>query len=275
MGVHADTDGGPTKSFLVEHKSDPAIRNYYDLSFAKRPAVELYDCQADPDNVNNLADDPKYAQTIKTLSEQLAEYLGKTGDPRFTSQPVKFDEFPYQGEYLERETWSARRVELAEVAKDLTEELDELREEGEDHRAKPLESRLKQFRSILSMVDQILKLEKELEKAEADQNFREVEQIEGRLEALVETVERAKHIGELEGKLAELKVISDDLLGRPAKSASLTLRRLLSGGGWPSTAAWQREWKTRKTFERVDQADRYSPMILTSARFLLRPSHSP
>ena len=211
MGVHADTDGGPTKSFLVEHKSDPAIRKYYDLSFAKRPAVELYDCQADPDNVNNLADDPKYAQTIKTLSEQLAEYLGKTGDPRFTSQPVKFDEFPYQGEYLERETWSARRVELAEVVEDLTEEIDELREEGEDRWAKPLESRLKQFRSILSMVDQVLKLEKELEKAEADQNFSEVEQIEGRLETLVETVERTEHIGELEGKLAELKMISDEL----------------------------------------------------------------
>jgi len=38
MGVHADTDGGPTKSFLIAHKSDPAIRKYYDLSFAKRPA---------------------------------------------------------------------------------------------------------------------------------------------------------------------------------------------------------------------------------------------
>ena len=36
MRIHADTDGGPTKSFLVEHKSDPAIRKYYDLSFAKR-----------------------------------------------------------------------------------------------------------------------------------------------------------------------------------------------------------------------------------------------
>ena len=97
MGIHADTDGGPTKSFLVEHENDPAIRKYYDLSFGKRPAVELYDCQADPDNVNNLADDPKYAQTIKTLSAQLTEYLGKTADPRFTSQPVKFDEFPTKG----------------------------------------------------------------------------------------------------------------------------------------------------------------------------------
>ena len=61
------------------------------------------------------------------------------------------------------------------------------------------------------MVDQVLKLEKELEKAEADQNFSEVEQIEGRLETLVETVERTEHIGELEGKLAELKIISDEL----------------------------------------------------------------
>ncbi len=211
MRVHADTDGGPTKLFLVEHKSDPAMRKYYDLSFAKRPAVELYDCQADPDNVNNLADDPQYAQTIKTLSGQLAEYLAKTGDPRFTSQPVEFDEFPYQAEYLKRDTWSVRRFELAEVVKDLTKEIDDLREEGKDRWSEHLESRREQFRSILSMVDQVLQLEKELKKAEAEQNFREVEQIEGRLEDLGEAIERTEHIGELEGKLAELKMISDEL----------------------------------------------------------------
>ena len=61
------------------------------------------------------------------------------------------------------------------------------------------------------MVDQVLKLEKELEKAEADQNFSEVEQIEGKLETLVEIVERTEHIGEMEGKLAELKVVKDEL----------------------------------------------------------------
>ena len=60
------------------------------------------------------------------------------------------------------------------------------------------------------MVDQVLELEKELEKAEANQNFSDVEQIEGGLETLAETIERTEHIGEMEERLAELKMIGDE-----------------------------------------------------------------
>ncbi len=241
MAVHADTDGGPSKSFLVEHKSDPAIRKYYDLSFAKRPAIELYDCQADPDNVNNLADDPQYAQTIKTLSEQLAEYLGKTGDPRFTSQPVEFDEFPYQGGGLERETWSSGRVELEDVVAELAEEIDALHEEGEekdwsaerrefverieeltreieerryegeDNWAKHLVGRRDYFEGILPMLDEILELEQSLDKAQAGQDFDQAEQFEDKLEGMAEKFWQAERIGEMEGRLSELKVEKDEL----------------------------------------------------------------
>ena len=102
MDVHADCDGGPTKSFLVDNKDDPEVAQYYELCFAQRPAVELYDCQADPDQVNNLAANPQYAKTVETLRKQLTDYLAATADPRFTDAPVKFDDYPYQAGYLKK-----------------------------------------------------------------------------------------------------------------------------------------------------------------------------
>jgi N-sulfoglucosamine sulfohydrolase len=102
MNEHADCDGGPSKSFLVDNREDPEVAKYYKLCFAQRPAVELYDCRADPDQVNNLAAKPKYAKTIDTLRKQLTDYLIATADPRFTDVPVKFAEYSYQGGYLKK-----------------------------------------------------------------------------------------------------------------------------------------------------------------------------
>ena len=50
-------DGSPTKTFLTElSQSDPQYR-YFEMSFGKRPAEELYDIRTDPDCVKNLAND--------------------------------------------------------------------------------------------------------------------------------------------------------------------------------------------------------------------------
>ncbi|HEX7010551.1 MAG TPA: sulfatase [Phycisphaeraceae bacterium] len=102
IGRHPDTDDGPTKSFIIEHRDDPQYRRFYELCFAKRPAQELYDVQADPDQIHNLADDPAYRETAQQLREQLIGYLRQTGDPRFTGGPVMFDEYPYRDERIHR-----------------------------------------------------------------------------------------------------------------------------------------------------------------------------
>ena len=98
---YTDCDNGPTKSFLLEHKDDSQFAKYYALSFAKRPAIELYDCNADPDQVNNLAEDPKHQKTLEKLKTQLTSYLAHTGDPRFTDAPVLFDRYPYRTPYMD------------------------------------------------------------------------------------------------------------------------------------------------------------------------------
>ncbi|VGO22692.1 sulfatase family protein [Pontiella sulfatireligans] len=88
----SDVDPGPTKSFIT---GNPEYKKFYDLCFAKRPAVELYDCKNDPDQVKNLAKDPAYSTMANQLKEQLLNYLESTGDPRFTDEPVQFDDYPH------------------------------------------------------------------------------------------------------------------------------------------------------------------------------------
>jgi hypothetical protein len=61
----------------------------------------LYDCNADPDQVNNLAGNPQYQKTLDKLKKQLTSYLATTGDPRFTDAPVLFDQYPYRTPYMD------------------------------------------------------------------------------------------------------------------------------------------------------------------------------
>ena len=46
----------------------------------QRPPEELYDIQADPWEVNNLADDPAYEETLARFSAELEEWRDETGD---------------------------------------------------------------------------------------------------------------------------------------------------------------------------------------------------
>ncbi len=57
-----EVDSAATKTFMMESREQ--YRNLYDLAFAKRPAVELFDIAEDPAQMNNVPDDPQYA-TIK------------------------------------------------------------------------------------------------------------------------------------------------------------------------------------------------------------------
>jgi arylsulfatase A-like enzyme len=101
IGRYADCDNGPTKSVVMGGAGGGGdLARFHGLCFGKRPASELYDCEADPDQVRNLAGDARHAGTVAALRERLVDYLRKTADPRFTGAPVKFDEYPYRGGYL-------------------------------------------------------------------------------------------------------------------------------------------------------------------------------
>ncbi|QDU54632.1 sulfatase family protein [Aeoliella mucimassa] len=102
MDEFADCDEGPTKRYLMKHLSDPEVAKFYRLCFARRPAVELYDCQADPDQIHNLAADAEHADVVLELRQKLVEYLRETNDPRFTGEHVEFDQYPYRAGYLQK-----------------------------------------------------------------------------------------------------------------------------------------------------------------------------
>lgn len=94
----ADTDNGPTKTYMVENRDkNETHRLLYDLSFAKRPAIELYDLKKDPGQLRNVAKDAAYAKTLERLTGQLEAKLKQSGDPRADGRGDFFDEFPYLG----------------------------------------------------------------------------------------------------------------------------------------------------------------------------------
>jgi N-sulfoglucosamine sulfohydrolase len=64
----------------------------WQLNFGMRPAEELYDLQADPDCVRNLAmlQQPVAAE----LRLQLEAELQRSGDPRMTGNGSVFDGYP-------------------------------------------------------------------------------------------------------------------------------------------------------------------------------------
>ena len=79
---HGDVDACPTKTFLVDPANQKKYAREYELCFGKRPAEELYEIANDPDQVNNLASDPKYSAAKQKLRGELDAYLASTNDPR-------------------------------------------------------------------------------------------------------------------------------------------------------------------------------------------------
>jgi uncharacterized sulfatase len=87
-------DASPTKAWLVGHRDDPEWRWLHDFAFGRRPAEELYDLRTDPDQVNNVAEDPAYADVKASLAARLRESLVQAGDPRI-GDDVSFDKPPF------------------------------------------------------------------------------------------------------------------------------------------------------------------------------------
>lgn len=92
-----DCDGGPTKSFLVEHRDDRRYRRFYQLAFAKRPGEELYDLKQDPDQLINVADRQEYRAVKERLANQLMAELRESADPRVIGGAEAFEKYPYRG----------------------------------------------------------------------------------------------------------------------------------------------------------------------------------
>jgi arylsulfatase A-like enzyme len=95
----ADCDNGPTKSYMVDHKDkDAEHRSKYELSFGKRPTLELYDLKNDPGQLVNVAASANYVEIARKLEGQLEAELKASGDPRVMGKGEEtFDKPKYLG----------------------------------------------------------------------------------------------------------------------------------------------------------------------------------
>lgn len=98
-GGFGDTDGGPSKTYIWEHREEQP--RFAEMAFARRPAEELYSVHDDPLDLVNRADDPELGGIKAKLVTQLDSYLASTADPRTTGSGQLLDDvmqkYPHLG----------------------------------------------------------------------------------------------------------------------------------------------------------------------------------
>lgn len=91
---YGDIDPGPTKAYLVTHRHDPQVRPFFLRATAPRPTRELYDVNADPYQLTNLAGHADRASVVSRLDRLLLDAMRRTGDPRAFGRGDVFDRYP-------------------------------------------------------------------------------------------------------------------------------------------------------------------------------------
>lgn len=92
---YLNTDGGPTKTFILDaHRKDAGDR-YWALCFNRRGSEELYDLKNDPDCLKNLAAVPEHQRRKEQLQKQLFDELKAQQDPRMFGNGGVFEAEPY------------------------------------------------------------------------------------------------------------------------------------------------------------------------------------
>ncbi|MFN3322907.1 MAG: sulfatase [Bryobacteraceae bacterium] len=89
---YRNVDDSPTKTLLLS-----GFDEYFRMSFGKRPAEQLFDIQRDPECLNDLARDLKYAQVKRKLRDRMDHVLREEGDPRTLGRADFFDTIQYHG----------------------------------------------------------------------------------------------------------------------------------------------------------------------------------
>ena len=100
------TQAGPIVDIMQKQReTDETLKSDYNyrLCFGLRPQEELYDVKADPHQVKNLADDPRFAESKRKLNDALSKYMRTTEDPRAMGNGDIFEHYP---------VWCGRRGKM-------------------------------------------------------------------------------------------------------------------------------------------------------------------
>ena len=91
---YLDTDGGPTKTLILEAGRANRKDRFWEWNFGMRPAEELYDLKADRYCTSNLASSSEHTERIAKMQAAMIAELKLQEDPRALGNGAVFDSYP-------------------------------------------------------------------------------------------------------------------------------------------------------------------------------------
>ena len=92
---YLNTDGSPTKTFILNQRRKGTDVSYWNKCFGKHPEEELYNLKVDPECLVNLVTISAYQKLKEDLKAILMDDLTVQQDPRVTGNGDLFDSYPF------------------------------------------------------------------------------------------------------------------------------------------------------------------------------------
>lgn len=90
---YLNCDGSPTKTAILNLRREKIETKFWEWSFGKRPADQLFNIAKDKACMNNLADDQP--ERVAELKKQMFSELREQGDQRILGEPDFYEKLPY------------------------------------------------------------------------------------------------------------------------------------------------------------------------------------
>lgn len=91
---YMNVDGGPTKTEILKARRNSKTAHYWQLSFGKRAAEELYNIKKDPNCMVDLSGNPEYEALMRKMEKEMTARLVEQEDPRMFGRGEVFDRYP-------------------------------------------------------------------------------------------------------------------------------------------------------------------------------------
>lgn len=91
---YMNVDASPTKTEILKARRNQKTAHFWQLSFGKRNAEELYNIKEDPNCMINLAETPEYETLMRKMEKEMTARLVEQEDPRMFGRGEEFDRYP-------------------------------------------------------------------------------------------------------------------------------------------------------------------------------------